>query len=161
VNTVSVRVRDCACPGHPHSEGDVVFLREKASLPLGLAIQSDMAYAIRAVPADQVASLVTARWVVSYVLHGATGWNFLDERGEPVPFDPQALIDDYTLGRAVGERADQLYGDVVVKPLLPKPQRPSGNGSMERPTSATPPSTPTPRRRSSRAASAATEPSTP
>lgn len=171
-NLVTVRVRDCACPGRPHAnpaayngsgdmDGDVVFLREKASLPLGIAVQTDMQVALREADGADVSSILTARWVVSYVRHGAVGWNFLDKDGRPVPFDPQVLIDDFELGKRVGDRADELYGDTVVRPLLPKPSTPSQPGATGDTTSAPPTPIRKSRGRSSPATTAATAPSTP
>lgn len=123
-NTVAVRVRGCECPGTPHADkaayngsgdidGDVVFLRAKPSMPLGLAVQADI---IRT--AGSPVGLLKRAWAMSYIREGVVGWNFTDEKGEVRPLDLEELIDDFDMGMAVCEKADELYGDRVVSPLL-------------------------------------------
>lgn len=148
---VEVRVRDCECPGTPHPDGDVVYLAPKLSLAGGLAASADISTALGN------GTMLAELWLVTFVKHGAIGWNFLDEDGDPVPFDANVLLDDYELAMPIAEKADDLYGDTVARPFLTRLKAISQRGRTEASTS--PPSTSTtkPRRRSSRGTTAATK----
>lgn len=150
----SVRVRDCACPGTPHPDGDVVYLAPKLSLAGGLAADFD----IRKAAGD--GTFLAQLWQVTFVRYGAIGWNLVDEDG-PVDFDVNALLEDYTLARPVAEAADDLYGEAVMRPLVARLKATSPRGRTNGSTSVTQPSTSKPRVRSSRATTAATQLSTP
>lgn len=156
-----VRVRDCACPGAPHREpraypgidepvdGDLVFLSDKASLPLGLAIRADRnrvmgRYAEGEIDKTEISGELSSSWMVDYVKFGTTGWNLLDEIGDPVPFDRRVLVDDFELGNPVAERLDDLFGAIVIGPLLPKRRKPSQRGLTETSTQPTRESIPSP-----------------
>lgn len=151
---VSVRVRDCACPGTPHrEEGDCVFLAPTLGLEGGLAAQGDI------MAAAGNGTALAQRWRVTFVRYGAVGWNLIADDG-PLPFDVEALLGDFELGYPVSERADELYGDSVVRPLLRRPSGPSRNGSMGSSISPNVRSTSKRRGSSSLVTSAATEPLT-
>lgn len=146
---VPVRVRDCTCPGQPHGEeGDVVFLAAKPSLECGLAAEGDM------IQAATDGKLLTRLWQITYLRHGTVGWNFLDARGKPVPFDVEALLADYEIARPVAEKADDLYGEAVMRPLLTRLQTTLPAGQTDDSISPRLQSIPTRRSRSSRAISA-------
>lgn len=103
---VPVRVRDCACPDTPHAEeGDIVWLAPKVSLDLGIAAQQ----AIVASNGDSQA--LTRAWLSLFVRLGTRGANFLD------PFDPEVLLADFELASPVAEAANELYADVLLRPL--------------------------------------------
>ena len=152
---VEVRVRDCACPdgaeGKPHPDGDVVFLAPKLSLAGGLAATADISAALGN------GSMLAELWLVTFVKHGAIGWNIVDEDGDPVPFDVDVLLDDYDLAMPVAEKADELYGDTVARPFLTRLKAISQRGRTEASTSPPSGSTTKPRKRSSRATTAATK----
>jgi hypothetical protein len=93
------------------------------------------------------------RLLVTFVRYGAVGWNFEDERG-PIPFDVDAILADYALAREVAEKCDELYGETVTSPLLDRLGTRSQRGRTARSTSPNA-STRKPRRRSSRAPTAA------
>lgn len=173
---VAVRVRDCACPDHLHPDGDFVFMRPTLSLDGGLAAEHDSSTALAEAIAEGIAvaggalpkdgwsqdqqdamardmtERLRRKWLVTYVRHGAFGWNFVDETG-PVPFSVEVILADYTIAQPVAEKGDELYGDTVARPLLARQATRSQRGpkvvSMSR-------RTPTPRqpRRSSPATSA-------
>lgn len=146
---VPVRVRDCACPDAPHGEGDVVYVAPTPSLQLGLEAQRDIRESLGS------GSMLAERWLVTFVRYGAMGWNFLDADGEPLPFDVDVLLADYTLASPVAEKCDELYGEAVTRPLLARLRAISQRGRTAGSTSPTTGSTPKPRRRSSPATSAA------
>ena len=109
---VAVRVRDCACPGTPHTdEGDLVYLRPTLSLAGGITAQQDL------VASDGEPNELVRRWLITYVRYGAIGWNWLDDSGQPIPFDVDAILDDFTLATPVADKADELYSEAVLRPL--------------------------------------------
>jgi hypothetical protein len=136
---VAVRVRDCACPDAPHDgvdgadDGDIVYLRARLNLAGGLAAAGAV-MSLMGPDFDQ--SRVPATLGPIYVRHGAVGWNLLNERGEPVPFDVEVLLNDYLLGFEVWDRADDLYADEVLRPLQARMPRSSPRGRTGVSTSA-------------------------
>lgn len=102
-------------------------------------------------------NILAQRWIVTYVRHGAIGWNFLDAAGQPVPFDVEVLLADYALSAPVAEKADELYSDTVFDPLVERLNGQSRNGRTAASTSPRRQSIRKPRGRSSRATSAATK----
>ncbi|MEO8549310.1 MAG: hypothetical protein ABI678_05040 [Kofleriaceae bacterium] len=151
---IAVRVRDCACPGTPHAEGDVVYVAPTASLRLGLAVEADTGAALAEVIANagpapsggwnegnsqslavSMTDRLRRRYLETYVRFGTVGWNFEDEDG-PMPFDAEVLLADYALGQPIAERCDELYGETVTRPLLARLNRPSGPGRTRATTSA-------------------------
>ena len=147
---VAVRVRDCECPGTPHGDGDLVYLAPKLSLAGGLAASADISAALGN------GTMLAELWLVTFVKHGAIGWNVVDEDGDPVPFDVNVILEDYDLAMPVAEKADELYGDTVARPFLQRLKAISRRGPTEPSTSPTAPSTKKPRKRSSPATTAAT-----
>lgn len=110
---VSVRFRDCSCPGTPHPDGDIAHLRPW----LDYASGAEVVAAMGKVGDD------TSRFaeLVGPVLirRGVVAWNVLDEKGEPVPVTPAALDglrweDAYELA----DKADDLYGEQILAPLV-------------------------------------------
>lgn len=109
---VTARVRDCACPGTPHDDGDVVYLSPVISLDGGIAAEQDV------VKAEGDTDKLIRLWVRTFLTFEAKGWNLVDEAGEPVPFSLDALFSDYGLARPAADKAVDLYGDTVLGPLL-------------------------------------------
>ena len=130
MEAVEVRVRDCECPGDFHNgTGDVVFLRPKPSMALGLAVEADM---LRSAASGQ---LLERAWAISYIRHGVTGWNFVDAEGKSRPLDVDELLDDFDMGKLIAEKADELYGDRVVTPFI---ERLFPSSTQEQPPSSPP-----------------------
>ncbi len=155
MDPIRVKARDCACPGTPHGEeGDVVLLLPRPSLACGLAAQADI------VAAAGDGTVLAQRWLVTYLRHGAVGWNLVDEAGKDVPFDVDALLADYAFALPVANRADELYSDAILDPLRSRLDGLSRNGRTAASTSPRRQSTRTRRARSSRATSAASSRST-
>ena len=150
---IIVRARDCACPGTPHGEGDTVSLLPKLSLSGGLAAQADI------IAAAGDGSILAQRWLVTYVRHGAVGWNIANEAG-PIPFDVDELLADYGFALPVAERADELYSPAVIDPLTRRLGETSRTGRTGASTSPRVQSIPRRHGRSSPARSAASLPLT-
>ena len=170
--TIPVRVRDCTCPDTPHAEeGDIVYVSPTLSFAGGLAAEAALHEVAEKVPLRdpdtatdaqkarvglERLALVQPAWLRIFVEHGAVGSNFL-----PEPFDPGAVLADYSIARRVADAVSDLgYGEVVLAPFQTPPARRSptgrtGTGGTSRPHQ------PTPMRRksSSRRGSAAGRPS--
>lgn len=140
-DTITVKVRDCACPGGPHPFGDTVDILPTLSLEGGLEAEGLLADAIAAHPlaeraseaeADRVAVARTRylrpKWLRAFVVHGAVGWNLLDVNGRPVPFNAEAILADYALAKEVADACDSLYSAAVLRPFLNRPDAPSPHG---------------------------------
>lgn len=159
---VFARMRDCACPGTPHADGDGVWLTPTVSLAAGLALERDLQAALEeAIEAGPVteASLsapIVSRWLDTLIRYCAVGWNLVDELGDGVPWDPALLLADYNLARPVADIAADLYTERVLSPLALRLSAAFAGTSTAGSTPPRPSSTRTPRRRSSRATSAAT-----
>lgn len=161
---VFARMRDCACPGTPHEEGDGVYLHPTVSLRGGMALEEDMTnvaelFSAKKITEDEVGREIRTRWSTTAIRYETAGWNLVAEDGVPVPFDVNVILNDYNLGRHVADRAAELYTDPVLVPLVERLNGLSRNGSAATSTSPTAQSTRKPRRQSSRATSAATRPS--
>jgi hypothetical protein len=130
----ATRVRDCACPGTPHEEGDVVYLNPTLSLDGGIAAEQDI------VKAAGDSDLLVRSWVKTFLTHEAIGWNLVDEDG-PRPFSVDDLLADYALARPAADAAVDRYGDTVLGPLLARLAGRSPTGRTTGTTSRTRPRT--------------------
>ena len=112
-----VKVRECPTGLH-NGEGDWVALAPTLSLDGGLAAEQDL-QEVSAKFSDPVerAAHLQRRWVLTFLKYGAKDWNFHDAEGNPLEFDVQALLDDYSLGRPVAEKAADLYSEAVLRPF--------------------------------------------
>jgi hypothetical protein len=124
-----VKFRECTCPGTPHDgsdgadDGDIVYLRPA----LGFAAGAEALRKIIESEGDvnRIAELVGP----VYIREGVTGWNVVDESGA-IPLDTAAILDNYTWAYPIAEKADDLYSQVVLAPLLARMSAPSGNGPI-------------------------------
>ena len=126
---VAVRVRDCACPNTPHEEGDVVYVAPTLSLKGGLQARQDIRDALGS------GQMLAELWLVTFVRFGAVAWNFLDEDGDPVPFDVEDILADMAIAEVVAEKCDELYGETVTRPLVRNIQAISQRGRTDGSTS--------------------------
>lgn len=115
---VVIHVGACRCSGGSHAplhpDGDTVTLRPKAGLEMGLAATGALRRS-GGRPGDIQAALGAV-----FLRYGISAWSFHDKDG-PVPFSPE-LIDQWLPwdqgGFEVADKADALYGDTVLAPLL-------------------------------------------
>lgn len=155
-----MRVRDCSCPGTPHEDGDEIYLRPALGLEGGLEAEGALLESVRLFPlpenaseaktdevASQRATFIRPRWFATFIRHGAIGWNLVDEKGRPVPFEVEKVLEDYSLARLAAEEANDLYSNSVLAPFQDPPAKPSLNGRTD--GGIHPPSQPT-RKRSRR-----------
>ena len=120
---IEVNIGACTCPGTPHPDGDLVYLREKMGLAGGSILTSIVSDYLT-MPSEErpPTSSLTAALRVSYVEQGVTGWNLTGEGEFDLPFSAENLraqiLDDYARGTVVADKADELYYEAVLAPLL-------------------------------------------
>ena len=140
---VEVRFSDCRCPGTPHPDGDVAYLRPFLDYAGG-------AEALRAMrSADGDVERFDELVGPVYIRRGMLGWNRVDESGEPLPLpeDPSTAL-PYEEAYWLANRADDLYGGSVLAPLVKQLEMSSLTGRTGSSTSANSPSRSTRRKRS-------------
>lgn len=144
---VEVPIGECQCPGTPHPSGDIVFLRPKPDLNMGLAAQEALRQS-GSLRGDGLASVVSA-----ITRYGVVAWNLRDADGNSVPISTDGVIQ--RLGwspeaLAVAAKARELYLDTVLAPLVPARPEPAPSTHDDSLTSPSPASgrpTPTSRGR--------------
>ena len=149
---VLVPVGACRCPGTPHTDGDWVELRPSPTIDIGSAI-----YAAVANVGDDPVQL-QVEMTRAFLRFGIVAWSFTDERGDPVPIRPRStdfgdvisrLLPFSDGGFLVADRADELYSEEVLRPLMTRLSlMRSQGGQTVGSTSPTPRSLPTPAKRS-------------
>lgn len=112
IEPVDARIGDCLCPGTPHPAGDFAYLNPRLSFQGGEVGTAAVVSGIDDPDAAQRALIEV------YLRHEVRGWNLTDDAGEPVPYDADLLLSDWEAARAVGEVADSLYSDGLMRPLL-------------------------------------------
>lgn len=140
---VPVDVGPCRCAGTPH-DSDVVYLHGETTAALGLA-----AYA--AIAAAEGVEDQRLRLGMAYLIHGVAEWTFLADDGTPIPVTPETVSRALPWsrgGREVAEKANELYADEVVRPLVERLQRSSRVTSITASTSVSRRSSSAHRRRS-------------
>jgi hypothetical protein len=150
---VEVRLPACYCPGSPH-EADLVYLSPALSMAGGMAAQSAIAEGFT----DQIRlqELLAEVWI----RHGVVAWNLVDEDG-PIPVTRDNVLRALPYGkggRQVADRADDLYAEDILSPLVERLKTTSPRGRTNGSTSATRPSTRKRRRPSSTATTAKAPP---
>lgn len=135
---VPVPLGSCYCPGSPHAEGDVVYLHPELSMAGGLAAQA----IAQATGNDIVA--IQERLADLWIRHGVADWNLVDGDGDPLPLTPDSIASALPYGkggRLVAERADELYAEDILGPLVERLEAISRPGRSEPSTSPTQTST--------------------
>lgn len=131
---IEVPIGPCECPGTPHPDGDLVYLAPALSMAGGMAAQGVIAEA--AGDSVRLQELLAALWLK----HGVVGWNLLDDAGQPVEITDASLATALPYGkggRQVAERADDLYAEDILAPLVERANALSKRG----PTTSTRPAT--------------------
>jgi hypothetical protein len=128
---VEVNIGACGCPNAPHPDGDVVYLAPQLSMAGGMAAQA-------AISAGISDSLVLQEMLAEiWIRHGVVGWNLVDENGD-LPLDAatvKAALPFGKGGRLVAERADELYAEDILAPLVQRLKNTSQRGSTTGSTS--------------------------
>lgn len=148
---IEVRIRDCACPNTPH-DGDIVYLAPALSMAGGMAAK---AVAMEAITEGRSQVWVQEQLADLWIRHGVIDWNLVDEDGDPIRLTPTTIAAALPYGkggRLVAERADALYAEDIVGPLVQEFRSISRRG----PTAGSTSRTRTPRTKSPRRSSTAT-----
>lgn len=121
----------CQCPGQPHAQ-DEVYLLPRLSWEGGSAAEAVIAAALGRGDAEAVARPL----VRAYLEHQVAGWNLAGPDGAPLPYDVELLLSDWSIARAVGEAADELYSEALLAPLVASASKSSPAGPTGASTSA-------------------------
>ena len=134
---------DCICPpkvdGERRHEHDTVTLRESLDFRSVTAIRHGISFLEKedtpAYTADVLAVLTEG-----YVLHGVESWSLVDAKGKPIPLSRQAIREhimaNVDVASVVGDAADEIYGPMVLLPLLQRASKSSPSGPTATSTSA-------------------------
>jgi hypothetical protein len=121
--SVTVNVGACRCPGTPHApDGDSVYLAPETSMTMGLRGNGAIS---KAGGDEALLEILLGRVLIE---EGIVGWTFLEEGTEdgktqilPVPVDPENIERMLPWGKGgsdVAERANDLYGEAILGPLV-------------------------------------------
>lgn len=133
----------CPCPGTPHDGGDEVTLRERLGLAGGIAAQTIVVAARQAQggkrPLDQ--AMLTGLLAEVYLLHAIEAWTLVGTDGRPLELDEanirERLLSDFSVAEPIADRADDLYLEAVITPLVKPAASSSRRSSTKGSTSAT------------------------
>lgn len=130
----------CPCPGTPHPEGDVVWLKPEPDVALFVAFNITFesvrgsALSLQTWYADMQGALSEL-----YLRHGIRAWSFTDEKGDAVLIFPSTvarLLPYNKGGKEVADACDALYSTVLLAPFVEageKAQKAKNRG-LRRPT---------------------------
>lgn len=107
---VPVRVSECRCDGTPHPDGDEIYLLPKLTYEGGSAATAALGKVTAVGDIDRLLGL-------AYLRHQAVGWNVVED-GKAVPFDLEAILADWTVAKPIAEKADELYSETFLGPLV-------------------------------------------
>jgi len=141
---VPVPLGYCPCEGTPHADGDTVYLYPELSMSGGMAAQAAISEAVTPTGLDQIKlqELLAKVWIT----HGVASWTFLEDpdangkRAEvPLTADNIVLALPYGKGgRLVADKADDLYNEAVLAPLVERSNMLLKRGSTRTPGQASP-----------------------
>jgi hypothetical protein len=155
-DNVPVPLGYCPCEGTPHPDGDIVYLYPELSAPAGMAVRGLMVEGASGIGAETFQERLGELWLKVAV----ASWTFLDDDGSPIPLTPENIVRALPYGkggRLVADKADDLYADSVVAPLVKQLEtlsKPGRTPSSPRATSASRNGTAKRRSRSSTATTA-------
>lgn len=133
----------CVCPpkadGTPrHPDGDTVTLREALGFR-GAATARNSIAVIKTEDPDVSVAEILAVLTESYLLVGIESWTLVDDKGKPVEVSSvtiRSFFNDHPEeALLVGDDADALYNEVVMRPLLRMASAASQPTPIARPTS--------------------------
>lgn len=149
----------CVCPpkadGQPRHESDEVTLRERLDFRGAVTARNSIAYAYNE---DEMSSVpeILARLTETYLIVGISEWTLRDAEGKPVPVSSSAIRSFMAAhpdeAMTVGDAADELYAESVMRPLLAAASTSSSDtptAPETSPTNGSPSGPPKPSKRSS------------
>jgi hypothetical protein len=118
---------ECRCAGTPHPDGDTVWLRSELPPDGGFA-------ALRLIGGDP--DTLSEKIGRVYLQYGVVDWTFLDDDGKPVPCTPETIARlSWDAAFPIAEKADDVYQESLLRPLVVKASRSSRNGHTAASTS--------------------------
>lgn len=146
----------CICPpdGGRHPEGDTVTFKTTLSFRDASLIRNNVR-TLGSKRLERSAEIATAL-VEGYLLWGIDSWSLVDLKGKPIPVEPETveefLMPHLDVATALGDEADELFGEKVLLPLLTAASassRPTPTAASTSATNGSRPGTSRPSRRSS------------
>lgn len=132
VEEIPVDLEGCLCENTPHDH-DTVWLWAELTPDGGLAAQ---AVVNRGAPDTAVLEGLIGR---IWLQHGISRWTFVDGKGNDIPPNPWNIAHlDWEVARPVAEKANDLYAEKFLRPLVARMSGSSRNGRTGRSTSAKP-----------------------
>lgn len=128
-----INVGDCRCPGSPHAF-DTVTLAAEPSLTMGLRANGAIA------KANDDPALLELYLGRVFIEEGIISWTFVDEEGDAYGITPdniERLLPWSKGGQLVAEKANDLYGEAILVPLVRQSMTTSKPGSTNGSTSPT------------------------
>lgn len=128
---VAVELESCHCDGSPHDH-DTVWLWAELTPDGGLAATAAVN---RSAPdARTLEGIIGQVWLI----HGISRWTFVDDKGQPIRCDPFTISRlDWEIVKPVAEKANELYAEKFMRPLVARLSRSSRNGRTGTSTSRT------------------------
>jgi len=154
----------CVCPplanGGPRHSVDDITLRDRLAFRAALTVRNTI---IVTKSEDAQASIaeILASLTEVYLLEGIEGWSIVDQRNKAVPVSREtvrAFMDEHPdEAMTVGDAADGLYVEAVMRPLLKTASTSSQPTQTTESTSPTIGSEPKPRKHSKPSSTASTQ----
>lgn len=113
---IAVPLGACYCSGTPHTE-DIVYLVPELSMPSGLALRALVLQGAQGMDPIEVQRKLGDLWLQVAIVD----WTFLDDEGDPIPVTADTVLAALPYakgGRLVADKADDLYADSVIGPLV-------------------------------------------
>lgn len=122
VEEVPVELERCHCDGAPHDH-DTVWLRAELSPDGGIAA---MHVVESGAPDSAVMEGLVGR---VFLQHGITRWSFVNADGQPIPCNPWSISRlDWEIAKPIAEKANDLYAEKLLAPLLARLKKSSRSG---------------------------------
>jgi hypothetical protein len=120
---VPVNIGACACPGTPHPDGDVLYLKPKLGLAEGMAIKGVASEWLQLEPDERPSQHeLTGHLGEVYLEQGVADWNLVGEDGKPLPLTREGLreqvLSDFVRAETAADTADGLYYEPILSPLI-------------------------------------------
>ena len=122
---VEVRIGECECEGTPHPEGDVALLRPRL-------LPGDAIAAMSVFQSGRAATEMQRDYGMVLLRGGLVGWNIEDD-GKVIPLDAldSGALDWETTLRLIADKADDLYSEGLLRPLVDAMKKSSPDGPTE------------------------------
>jgi hypothetical protein len=149
---------ECRCPDTPH-EKDTVYLYPQLTVEGGLA--GEQYWAEITTGGVPNAEAMIGHLGRLFLHHGIASWTFVGADGEPLPASMRNIVrfaQNWSAAKPVAEKANELYSEALLAPLVASLSKSSRRGPTGGSTSPKPASSSKPRKPSRRSTTATTRP---